>query len=76
MKYILIALTLAASAAAFAPTSANAVVCARGVVRAGCAGPNGAVVVRKPVAVAPRAVVVTPAVRRNCAIVNGRRVCR
>ena len=28
---------------------ANAVVCARGVYRAGCAGPNGAVVVRKPV---------------------------
>lgn len=30
-------------------TDANAVVCARGVYRAGCAGPNGAVVVRKPV---------------------------
>ena len=30
-------------------TDANAVVCARGVVRAGCAGPNAAVVVRKPV---------------------------
>ena len=31
--------------------SANAVVCADGVVRAACAGPRGAVVVRKPVAV-------------------------
>ena len=31
-------------------SSASAVVCARGVYRAGCAGPNGAVVVRKPVA--------------------------
>ena len=30
-------------------TDANAVVCARGVYRAGCAGPRGAVVVRKPV---------------------------
>ena len=30
--------------------TASAVVCARGVYRAGCAGPNGAVVVRKPVA--------------------------
>jgi hypothetical protein len=30
---------------------ANAVVCAAGVVRAGCAGYRGAVVVRKPVAV-------------------------
>ena len=27
---------------------ANAVVCANGVYRAGCAGPNGAVIVRKP----------------------------
>jgi hypothetical protein len=45
-------------------SEANAVVCARGVYRAGCAGPNGAVVTRRPV-VAPR-----------CAIVNGVRVCR
>jgi hypothetical protein len=30
------------------PTDASAVVCADGVVRAGCAGPRGAVVVRKP----------------------------
>ena len=29
-------------------TDANAVVCARGVYRAGCAGPRGAVVVRHP----------------------------
>ena len=29
--------------------TANAVVCADGVVRAACAGPRGAVVVRKPV---------------------------
>ena len=28
-------------------TSANAVVCARGVYRAGCAGPHGAVVVHR-----------------------------
>jgi hypothetical protein len=32
-------------------TTANAVVCADGVARAGCAGPRGAVVVRKPVKV-------------------------
>ena len=32
---------------AFAP-SARAAVCANGVYRAGCAGPNGAAVVRKP----------------------------
>lgn len=30
--------------------AANAVVCARGVYRAGCAGPRGAVVTRRPVA--------------------------
>ena len=35
----------------FESTKANAVVCADGVVRAGCAGPRGAVVVRKPVKV-------------------------
>ena len=40
---------------------ANAVVCARGVYRAGCAGPRGAVVVHRPVA--------------GCAHVMGRRVC-
>jgi hypothetical protein len=37
------------AAITFEPTAAHAVVCADGVVRAGCAGPNGAVVVRKPV---------------------------
>ena len=35
----------------FETTEANAVVCARGVYRAGCAGARGAVVVRKPVVV-------------------------
>lgn len=37
-----------AAAMTFQPTDASAVVCANGVVRAGCAGPRGAVVVRKP----------------------------
>ena len=50
-------LLIAAAALAFAGTmsfessNANAAVCANGVVRAGCAGPRGAVVVRKPVVV-------------------------
>lgn len=35
----------------FESTQAGAAVCADGVVRAGCAGPRGAVVVRKPVPV-------------------------
>ena len=44
--------------------SASAVVCADGVVRAGCAGPNGAVVVRKPVKVCKTVIVNGVAVRR------------
>ncbi|MCA1430387.1 MULTISPECIES: hypothetical protein [unclassified Bradyrhizobium] len=52
---------LAFATMTFDATDANAVVCARGVVRAGCAGPNAAVVVRKPV----------PAVRCTRVLVNG-----
>jgi hypothetical protein len=44
--------------------SASAVVCADGVVRAGCAGPNGAVVVRKPVKVYKTTIVNGVKVRR------------
>ncbi len=73
-------------------TDANALTCANGVYRAGCAGPNGAVVAPKGGAavVAPargavvvppaRAVVVPPAravvVPPPCTWINGRRVCR
>lgn len=48
---LLIASALLAFAATmtFAASDANAVVCGRGVYRAGCAGRNGAVVVRRPV---------------------------
>jgi hypothetical protein len=51
--FLLIASALLAFAATmtFEPSDANAVVCARGVYRAGCAGPNGAVVVRNQVPV-------------------------
>ena len=52
----------------FEPTAANAVVCADGVVRAGCAGPRGAVVVNKPV--------VKPAVVCKTVWVNGVKVRR
>lgn len=45
-------------------------VCADGVVRAGCAGARGAVVVRKP------AVVVKPAVVCRTVVVNGVKVRR
>ena len=57
-------LTFAATLA-LEPADANAVVCARGVARAGCAGPNGAVVVRKPVAVC-RSVLVNGVYVRRC----------
>jgi hypothetical protein len=55
-------------------TDANAVVCARGVYRAGCAGARGAVVVRRPAVVRP--VVVRPAVVCRTVWVNGVRVRR
>jgi hypothetical protein len=47
-------------------TDANAVVCAAGVVRAGCAGPGGAVVVAKPHVAACRYVVVNGVRVRRC----------
>jgi hypothetical protein len=49
----------------FETTEANAVVCARGVYRAGCARTRGAVVVRKP-AVVCRTVVVNGVRVRRC----------
>jgi hypothetical protein len=58
MKYLIISLLLVGGVVALSTTEASAVVCARGVYRAGCAGVHGAVVVRRPVVVAPRAVVV------------------
>jgi hypothetical protein len=61
-------------------TDANAVVCAKGVVRAGCAGPNRAAVVgpRGAAVVAPRgaAVVRAPVAACPYVIVNGVRVRR
>jgi hypothetical protein len=50
----------------FAVSDANAVVCARGVVRAGCAGPAGAVVVRRPPVAACRTVIVNGVAVRRC----------
>ena len=47
MKYVLIIMGLFASVVAYLPTEANAVVCARGMYRAGCVGPRGAVGVRR-----------------------------
>ena len=49
-SFLLIAAALLAfgTAMTLRPTDASAAVCADGVVRAGCAGPRGAVVVKKP----------------------------
>ncbi|WP_457108103.1 hypothetical protein [Methylobacterium sp. P5_C11] len=47
MRYVLVVLGLLAGLVTFAPTEANAVVCARGIYRAGCVGPRGAVGVRR-----------------------------
>ena len=64
-------LLIAAALVAFGTTmtfqsgSANAVVCARGVYRAGCAGPNGAVVVHHPARVC-RSVLVNGVYVRRC----------
>jgi hypothetical protein len=72
---------------AAAVTDADAIECAKGVHREGCVDQEGAAVVREPVheEVAPKAVVVEPrpvervpeaAVREDCRIIDGRRVCR
>ena len=68
MRYLLIiasALFAFGATMTFESTEANAVVCAKGVVRAGCAGARGAVVVRKP-AVVCRTVVVNGVRVRRC----------
>ena len=49
MKHLLVSLGLFAGVFALVPTEASAMVCARGVYRAGCVGPNGAVAVRRGV---------------------------
>ena len=66
-SFLLIASAVVAFAASMTceTTDANAVVCARGVHRAGCAGARGAVVVRRPVA-ACRSVLVNGVWVRRC----------
>ena len=51
MRILVLAALASAMFLTAIPSDANAVVCARGVFRAGCAGPHGAVVVRRPVVV-------------------------
>jgi hypothetical protein len=58
MKHLVLSLLLAGGFIALSTMDANAVVCARGVHRAGCVAAGGAVVVGAPVA--RRAAVVAP----------------
>jgi len=66
-SFLLIAAAILAFGATmtFETTDANAVVCARGVHRAGCAGARGAVVVRHPARVC-RSVLVNGVYVRRC----------
>jgi hypothetical protein len=57
---------------ALMPSSASAVACAKGVYRAGCAGPNGAVAVKKP----PQTACVNGVYRAGCTGPNGTAVIR
>jgi hypothetical protein len=66
MKGVALAIILALGGLALTPR-AHAVVCAAGVVRAGCVGPNGAAVVRRPAPVPRPAVVVGPGAVRCAA---------
>jgi hypothetical protein len=67
-----LAITAFATTMTFSPSDANALVCARGVVRAGCAGPHGAAVVGPRGAAAVRA----PVAACRVVVVNGVRVRR
>jgi len=63
---------VAATPLAFSAAPAQAIVCANGVYHAGCAGPNGAVGVRKP---APYYAHPAP-YARTCVWRNGVKICR
>jgi hypothetical protein len=57
MKHVIIALLLVGGFVALSTREASAIVCVAGVYRAGCVvAPRAAVVVRRPVVVAPRRV--------------------
>jgi hypothetical protein len=81
MKQVLLlavsVLGVSALVALAAPPPAHAITCADGVYRAGCAGPNGAAVVRKAPAPPPRTVTCANGVyRAGCAGPNGAAVVK
>jgi hypothetical protein len=74
-----LALTIFAGTLTLGPSEAYAVVCAKGVVRAGCAGPNGAAVVGPHGAAAATTngtAVRAPVAACHYVVVNGVRVRR
>ncbi len=70
MKPLALAVMLALGTFALVP-QAQAAGCVNGVYRAGCAGPNGAAVVRKPVAPGPATAAVVVAPHSSVSCVNG-----
>lgn len=90
MKPALISIAVAATALILTAAPALAIQCAKGVYRAGCAGPNGVVVAGPRGAAAVRTNQVRPgtsvtgargntatkAIALGCAFVNGQRICR
>ena len=89
MKSAVIGIAMAAALLVGSLAPAQAIQCARGVYRAGCVGPGGAVVagprgvvgtanqVRPGTrVVGPRGNTATKAIAPGCAFVNGQRVCR
>jgi hypothetical protein len=65
MKHLITPLLLIGGFVALTTTEANAVVCARGVYRAGCVSAGGAAVVARPVVRRPVVVAPRVAVRRR-----------
>jgi hypothetical protein len=78
MKHLIIALSLVGGIVVFTTAEAAAVVCARGVYRAGCVSTGGAAVVRRgavvrgPVAVRRRTVVRGPVAVRSRTVLRRR----
>ena len=75
MKHAVVALMVGLGTLALAHQS-HAVTCANGVYRAGCAGPNGAAVVRKSTPAKPAVSCAKGVYRAGCAGPNGAAVVR
>jgi len=77
MKNLAVVIMIAVSTLAFTQQQTHAASCVNGVYRAGCAGPNGAAVVRKPAASKSSSVSCAKGVyRAGCVGPNGAAVVR